>query len=181
MDLHGGGEVLAQAAERLATAGPGVRAALRLVERLAAGVGERWPDLPLHFDLAELRGYHYHTGVVFSAYVPGHGRAVAQGGRYDDVGRVFGRARPATGFSADLKTLLSLAGRFAAAEGVARGVYAPCDPDPALATAVSNLRRQGERVIAALPGESGDASAHGCDRELVRRDGAWVLRSRDHD
>jgi ATP phosphoribosyltransferase regulatory subunit len=72
------------------------------------GVAALWPELPIHIDLAELRGYHYHTGVLFAAYVPGQGQAVAQGGRYDEIGQVFGRARPATGFSTDLATLLRL-------------------------------------------------------------------------
>jgi len=82
--------------------------ALDEVEQVAQRVSRQQPDLQLHFDLAELRGFHYHTGVMFAAYQAGQGRAIAQGGRYDDIGAVFGRARPATGFSADLRALAVL-------------------------------------------------------------------------
>ena len=108
-ELNGGPKVLDEADLRLAAAGEAVRDALAMLRRLVAALLRRWPELPIHIDLAELRGYRYHTGVLFAAYVPGQGQAVAQGGRYDEIGQVFGRARPATGFSTDLATLLSLA------------------------------------------------------------------------
>src|SRR5690606_9417749 len=84
------------------------RDALAELQQLADVLQQRFPQLPVYFDLSELRGYNYHTGVVFAAFVPGVGQAIAQGGRYDDIGAVFGRSRPATGFSTDLKTLVSL-------------------------------------------------------------------------
>ena len=99
------------AADRLAAANQPVHHALDELSRLAGLLNERYPDLPVHYDLAELRGYHYHTGVMFAAYVPGMGQEVARGGRYDDIGKLFGRARPACGFSADLNMLLKLGGR----------------------------------------------------------------------
>ena len=172
-DLNGGVECLDAAAVALRDAAPDVRAALDDLRRIAAGLQARRPGLPLHFDLAELRGYHYHTGPVFAAFVPGHGQAAAQGGRYDDIGRVFGQARPATGFSADLKVLMSLA---AQESPVARpAIFAPCAADAALLAQVQALRAAGECVICALPGQAGSAREMGCDRELVRQGSDWVV------
>ncbi|WP_051361781.1 ATP phosphoribosyltransferase regulatory subunit [Solimonas soli] len=101
-------EVLCRARTVLKGAGPEVEAALALLEQTVAELGREKPKLPVHVDLAELRGYRYHTGMVFAAFVPGHGREIARGGRYDGVGHEFGAPRPATGFSADLNELLRL-------------------------------------------------------------------------
>ena len=175
VDLNGGAEVLEAAAARLAGAGAAVDAALATLSGIVAALRRERPGLPLHLDLAELRGYRYHTGVVFAAFVPGHGEVVARGGRYDDVGRHFGRARPATGFSADLRTLMRLgdAGATAAADS---GIFAPADDEPALCAAVRELRATGQRVVRALPGQEGGAAAAGCDRVLVRQGQDWVVR-----
>lgn len=108
MDLHGDPSVLARAREVLKGAGAAVSQALDALERIVAELQAEQPKLPIHIDLAELRGYRYQTGVVFAAFVPGHGRELARGGRYDGVGAEFGTARPATGFSADLNELLRL-------------------------------------------------------------------------
>ncbi|HEY0722220.1 MAG TPA: ATP phosphoribosyltransferase regulatory subunit [Gammaproteobacteria bacterium] len=170
-DLHGDASVLEDARQLLAGAGAEVAAALdnlAIIARAAALL----PEVELHFDLAELRGYHYHTGAVFAAYVPGQGQAIAQGGRYDDIGRVFGRARPATGFSTDLKRLLSLV---PAQSGALRGIFAPVDGDPALVQMIATLRQQGERVIRALPGQPGGPLDMGCDRELTQQAGGWQV------
>jgi len=127
----------------------------------------------LHYDLAELRGYRYQSGVVFAAFVPGFGQEIARGGRYDEIGRLFGRARPATGFSSDLKTLLSLSPFKEEARG---GILAPpWAEDDELRAMIRRLRSQGERVIYSLPGVTEDAAAMECDRVLVRRDGNWTL------
>jgi ATP phosphoribosyltransferase regulatory subunit len=168
-DLHGGIGVLDKAASILAEADQTVRDALDNLRRIAALAGAL-PGTTVHFDLAELRGYNYHTGVVFAAFVPGQGQAIAQGGRYDDIGKVFGRARPATGFSTDLKTVLSLVD---AKSPEVRGIFAPCADDSGLAEAIEQLRGIGERVIQALPGQRGGAIEMGCDRELVLQDGNW--------
>ncbi len=170
--LNGGEEALATARTVFRRASAEVHAALDNLEAIAAVVRNVLPQVPLHFDLAELRGYHYHTGVVFAAYAPGSGQALAQGGRYDDIGRVFGHARPATGFSADLKTLLALS---TANLPKVRGIFAPCAGDPALTRQVDELRARGERVVCALPGQQGDAVAMGCDRQLALRDGSWQV------
>jgi len=174
-ELNGGPEVLREADIRLATAGPVVLEALMTLQRLVDALRRQWSALPIHIDLAELRGYHYHTGVVFAAYTPGQGQAVAQGGRYDEIGQVFGRARPATGFSTDLATLLRLGASVATP---CTGIYAPAAGD-ALEPCVAALRAQGERVIRELPGATIAPVALGCDRQLVWRDRAWHVIALD--
>lgn len=170
--LNGGPETLDRAEAVLADGGEEVAAALARLRAVAEGLRMRLPGLSLHFDLAELRGFNYHTGVVFGAFLPGRGSAIAEGGRYDDIGRVFGRARAATGFSTDLRTLIAL--RPAQGEAV-RGIFAPWDDDPSLVNRVAELRAQGERVVTALPGQTGGAAEMGCDRALVQREGTWQV------
>lgn len=168
-DLHGDITVLDKAASILADADEQVCHALANLRRIAEEA-TKLDRVSVHFDLAELRGYNYHTGAVFAAFVPGQGQAIAQGGRYDDIGKVFGRARPATGFSTDLKTVLTL---MAAKPPEVRGIFAPCEDDTALAECIDALRQEGERVIQALPGQTGGAVEMGCDRVLVLSDGRW--------
>ncbi len=176
-DLNGGMEALADANRVLASASDDVQQHLETMHRLAAALQHRYPEIALHFDLAELRGYHYHTGLVFGAYVPGHGDTVARGGRYDDVGKVFGRARPATGFSADLKMLLGLGQR---ASGVRQtGIFAPHSDDSGLSAAVTGFRERGERVVCELPGQVVDAREVGCDRRLVQNGDEWMVQPID--
>ncbi|EHQ51120.1 histidyl-tRNA synthetase 2 [Ectothiorhodospira sp. PHS-1] len=172
-DLNGDRDTLDRARIELAGADDAVMISLDALEHLAQAVQASHPDVTLHVDLAELRGYHYHTGLVFAAYLPGNGQEVARGGRYDDIGRVFGRARPATGFSADLKTLVRLSRcPERAAPG---GILAPADPDPALNHAIVDLRCRGERVIQGLDGQNNDAVALGCDRVLVKTNNQWTV------
>ena len=167
-ELHGNADVLSEARERFAGAPAPVNAALDQLEALYKGVLARF-DVALYFDLAELRGYQYHTGMMFAAYVPGYGYALAKGGRYDDTGRAFGRARPATGFSMDLKQLASLA----PASPDRKAVWAPAQEDESLNAAIVALREQGERVIQALPGQRTGPAEHNCDRRLEFIDGRW--------
>jgi ATP phosphoribosyltransferase regulatory subunit len=122
-------------------------------------------------DLAELRGYQYHSGVVFAAYVDGLPNALARGGRYDKVGEVFGRARPATGFSLDLRELAG----FIPSQAQCVGILAPWQNDAALAAKVAELRAGGEMVVHALPNHSKASWAPCCNRELTLRNGAWVV------
>ncbi|RMD68667.1 MAG: ATP phosphoribosyltransferase regulatory subunit [Gammaproteobacteria bacterium] len=165
-DLHGGEEVLKEARDAL---GEEVDAPLSALEK-AAGMLKRFlPEAPLHFDLAELRGYRYHTGIVFAAYVEGQGQAVAQGGRYDDIGRAFGRARPATGFSLDLKALIPLLSQ---QPYPPESICAPWPEDDVLESLIRQLRAQGERVIHILPGASG---MPGCRRVIAKRGGQWQV------
>ncbi len=169
-DLNGGVEVLELATAHLSHSGGEVGAALAELSAIAQRLTSGLPNVPLHFDLAELRGYHYHTGMLFAAFVPQHGQAVAQGGRYDAIGRAFGRARPATGFSTDLRTLIQLAGN---SRPSLHGIFAPCVDDPALEQEIERLRGEGERVIRALPQQQGSAHDMGCDRTMCLRDGRW--------
>ena len=171
--LHGGWEVLDAARELLQDAQESVHAALDNLVAIAIQVKRRWPDLPLYFDLAELRGYGYQTGVVFAAFTPGCGEEIARGGRYDQIGEVFGRARPATGFSADLKTLIALSGR--AAPAPREGILAPASDDVALQQRIAELRTTGEIVVMTLPGQTMHAVESRCNRQLVKRDDAWVV------
>ncbi|MDR6355808.1 ATP phosphoribosyltransferase regulatory subunit HisZ [Pseudomonas psychrotolerans] len=166
--------MLDHARQRLAGAPEAVMQALDELVALAESLQSRFPNVPLYFDLGELRGYHYHTGVVFAAFVPGTGQSIAQGGRYDNIGADFGRSRPATGFSTDLKTLVELG--TAVLEEPRRGIWAPAGHSPVLWQLVRDLRARGERVVQAtsLEGESQLRSA-GCDRRLVEQQGAWVV------
>ena len=171
--LHGDRAVLGRARAALADAGAGVLEAIDRLEAIGDALAARHPELQLHFDLAELRGYHYHTGVVFAVYVPGEGEEIARGGRYDGIGAAFGRSRPATGFSTDLRRLAAL-GRDSAPDWPG-AIAAPAEDDPALAGAVAELRGAGERVIAMLPGQNEGPESLGCDRRLVRRNGTWTV------
>ena len=171
-ELNGDAGVLTEAKQLLKGSDKSVLAALDYLQQMAEHIEQGLQGVAVHFDLAELRGYNYHTGAVFAAYVPGRGSAVAQGGRYDDIGRVFGQARPATGFSTDLKTLLSLSKAQAAPVS---GIFAPAEGDAELAGRIAELRRQGERVVCALPGQLGGAKEMGCDRQLCRTNQQWQL------
>ena len=172
VDLHGDDAVLANARELFADSAPGAVAAVDALREVATDIHRQRPDLDIYFDLAELRGYHYHTGIVFAAYVPGHGQALANGGRYDNVGEVFGRARAATGFATDLKALLALVPAEAATRGA---ISMPDSDDPALAAAVARLREAGEIVINCL-GTDPDPR---CDRQLSEQDGQWRVQAID--
>ena len=172
-DLNGDQQVLDMAATQLAGASTEVRAALANLEQIAAALQQALPDLNLHFDLAELRGYRYHTGAVFAAYAPGRGQAIAVGGRYDGIGKAFGQARPATGFSTDLRTLVALSD---ASLPPVTAIFAPADEDADLQKTIAELRARGERVITALPGQAGGAAEMGCDRQLVRTAQGWVVK-----
>jgi ATP phosphoribosyltransferase regulatory subunit len=172
LDLSGDAQVLAEARRRLKGAPAAVGAALDNLEEVArravlAG------DMPaFHFDLAELSGYRYYTGLVFSAFVGGHGRAIARGGRYDGIGRAFGRNRAATGFGADLRAFARLGNR---AIPALTGIVAPGDDDPALVREIERLRAAGERVVMRLPGDNSPPAAFGCNRALMKKDGRWSV------
>lgn len=166
-DLYGGPEVIDAAAREL-PAYPEIGAALADLRALVRANG-----LELSVDLADLRGYHYHSGVVFAAYSERLPSAIALGGRYDEVGKAFGRARPATGFSMDLREIARVAPR----QARPGAVLAPHADDAALRAAVSALRDRGEVVIVDLPGHEAARAELGCDRQLVRRAGKWEVEA----
>jgi ATP phosphoribosyltransferase regulatory subunit len=170
--LNGGSEVLDQLRQTLLPQFPQMQAAIDDLQAIADAVAARFGQVSLYFDLSELRGYNYHTGVVFAVYIPSYGQPLAKGGRYDEIGKVFGRARPATGFSGDLKVIAELA---APRVVVASGIFAPAGGEASLLAAVAQLRAQGERVVQALPGVETDLAEIGCDRQLVRSGGDWQV------
>ena len=150
-----------------------VAAALDQLDRLCASpLWQRWPGVELSVDFADLRGYRYHNGITFAAYVEQLPNAIARGGRYDNVGRAFGRARPATGFSIELR---ALAGLCDGAEPLP-AIRAPWSDDAALIETVAALRAAGEIVIQVLPGHEQEQQEFACDRELVLEHGRWGVR-----
>ena len=169
--LYGGDEVL-EAARRELPARPLVREALDQLQWLASHLRAAYPALRVGFDLSDMSGYAYYSGARFAIYGAGFGDALARGGRYDEVGAIFGRNRPAVGFSLDLKSLAEVAGPTPAPTAI----RAPWGEDPALRAAMRRLREAGETVLAVLPGHEPEAQAYACDRELVAVDGHWVLR-----
>lgn len=171
-ELNGGSEVLQRAEEQFAGADDAVLNALKYLQSTADLIEKRFSNVNLHFDLAELHGYHYKTGVVFAAFVPELGQAIARGGRYDDIGQLFGRARAATGFSTDLKILNSLSKRqFTKIQAV----FAPNNDDPALQEKIEELRNEGVRVIQQLSAQSDSAADLNCKQKLELKDGSWSL------
>ncbi|MEY4640570.1 MAG: hypothetical protein RLZZ227_564 [Pseudomonadota bacterium] len=170
--LHGDTQVLTRAAALFKNMDPELSAALEQLQAIAVGVARNCPGQTLYFDLCELRGYDYHTGVIFSAYVSGHGEAIANGGRYDGLGAVFGRERAATGFDADLKTLLNLGHRDFA---VAGKIFAPAGVDAALLEEIERLRASGRRVVQAFSDQTCKAADLGCSEQLVNDGKGWSL------
>lgn len=170
--LQGDVSVLAQAKQLLVTAGDLVNQALDELQALAQELAKFVPAEQLYFDLTELRGFRYHTGVVFAAYVPGLGHAIAKGGRYDRIGKAYGRARPATGFSLDLMQAVSLS---AQPLMTTYAIYAPAiTEDHALQQLIEQLRLAGERVIVALSPQD-QPQALGCDRIIVKKLEHWQI------
>ncbi len=172
IELNGDEQILSEADVCLKKADKSVKVALDNLKQIIRSLRTQGMSTPLFFDLAELRGYGYHTGMVFAAYTAGQGQAVAQGGRYDQIGSVFGRARPATGFSADLKILSGLT---TDPTQVADVIYAPWSDDTALQSTIKSLRAAGERVVCALPGQSGQAKDMECTRALEKQGSDWVI------
>ncbi|SIT06685.1 ATP phosphoribosyltransferase regulatory subunit [Neptunomonas antarctica] len=170
--LNGGLEVLAKARDVFAGSSDSILDAVAYLEQLASMIKQRYPAVDLYFDLGELRGYNYHTGVVFSALTPVFGQAIAKGGRYDAIGKDFGRARPATGFSADLKTLAYLIANVNGS--TRRGVLAPESDDAQLMRKIADLRSHGMRVVQQLPGDTvADVSTY--SQKLVKQGEEWVI------
>jgi ATP phosphoribosyltransferase regulatory subunit len=172
-----GDDALERADKVLADAATPVQEALDYLRKMAELISVWLPQLPVHFDLAELRGYHFHTGVVFAAFVPGNGKEIARGGRYDEIGRVFGRARPATGFSADLKTLIRIGDPETQPAAKDALIFAAWSDDPSQQASIDRLRAEGRHVVCALPGQQGGAVEMGCGEQLVQSNGEWQLIS----
>ncbi len=172
-ELYGGPEVLATARARLPDY-PELTAYLDALARIGRALNGDVKELC--FDLAELRGYHYHSGVVFAAYAGNRPEAIARGGRYDEVGRAFGRARPATGFTMDLRELAEMAND----DVRPLRVLAPYRPDDlALQAEIARLRADGTVVVPDLPGHEASRAELNCSQQLVARNGTWRLEPFD--
>lgn len=172
-NLNGGVEVLDKARVVLKSANADVHAAIDYLQQTVDAIAEQFPALPLNIDLAELDGYHYQTGVVFAAFVPQLGQALARGGRYDNIGKLFGRERAATGFSTDLKLLMNLSSRAYASHD---RVYAPAGNDAALLKSIAALRAKGVCVVRQLVGQKDNAKAMACNKQLHKSKGEWLVR-----
>lgn len=167
-ELNGDLTILDEAARRL-PANPAITKALQDLRTVGAQLADL--DVDVCFDLAELRGYHYHSGIVFAAYAQGYAGPLALGGRYDEVGIAFGRARPATGFSLDLRALLTAL----PANTLAKAIFAPYDLDPALTEKIAMLRAEGQVVVQELPGQEAYRAELNCDRKIVKQEMVWQV------
>ena len=170
LQLYGDENVLAEA-EKVLPPFPGVREALQNLKWLATHVQREGGDVRVSFDLADLRGYAYYSGTRFAIY--GHGDELARGGRYDEVGAVFGRNRPAVGFSLDLKELVGVL----PPRPLKAAIRAPWGEGAALRAAISRLRANGETVVCVLPGHEHEVNEFDCDRELADAAGQWTVRA----
>ena len=168
-ELNGGVETLEQAKTLFANAPEQVLSAVAYLQEISQRIALRYPEIDLYFDLSELRGYNYHTGIVFAAYTPEFGQAVAKGGRYDNIGRDFGQARPATGFSTDMKVLVELSTHTSAE---VQQILAPALEDAALIAKVKQLRAAGTRVVYELPNAALNSP---CSGKLIQQNGEWVV------
>ena len=164
--LAGPIDVIAAARKRLPSL-PAVGVALNALERLAKQASR--PGVEVSVDLAELGGFNYESGLVFAAFVHGSPDAIARGGRYDEVGASFGRARPATGFTMDLRQLAARVPAPAASDRI----LAPALEDPALQEAVTRLRSEGHIVVVQMPGSEKHAAELACNHKLEKKDGTW--------
>lgn len=170
----GGPEILEDIVPQLAQTA--LAQPLQSLQRLLADLQAELTGVTFHVDLAELRDYNYHTGLVFSLFHQDHGQAIAKGGRYDDTGAAYGRARAATGFSADLKMLAKLI-PIDPAEPLRR-IFVPAVADPLLRDMVRQLRATGEVLVQGLATDTAAAEATGCSHELVARSGRWSVVAR---
>ena len=167
VQLYGDAAVLAEA-EKALKGSPAVREALNDLRQLAT----RLTGANVSFDLSDLRGYAYYSGMRFGIYVEGAADALVRGGRYDEVGAVFGRNRPAVGFSLDLRELVEVL----PARPLRAAVRAPWSDAAGLRDAIASLRRQGETVVCVLPGHEHEVNEFDCDRELAQAAGQWVVQ-----
>ncbi len=170
--LYGDEKVLLEAENSLSPAYK-LRGALSNLKWLADHVVSAQPSVKVTFDLSDARGYAYYTGARFAIYSPSAGDAVARGGRYDEVGSVFGRNRPAVGFSLDVKDLVAAT----PVQKLHTAIRAPWGESPALRVAVASLRSAGETVVCVLPGHETEVQEFDCDRELAEVAGQWVVKS----
>lgn len=162
--LSGSVDVLAEARSRLAGAPEPVIAALDQLNKIVDALTNQ--SVTIYLDLGDLAGFRYHTGIVFAAYKQGYGKALGNGGRYDNIGQAFGRARTATGFAFDLKSLVA---NGATEQQALLGIYVPSTTDTQCDDMVAQLREQGERVVQGFDGQVPNFKEINCDRQLVKK------------
>ena len=172
MSLYGSADGLA-AVQQALPSHPLIQQAFADLGWLIEHVQQSYPEVQVGFDLADLSGYAYYSGARFAIYAPGYSDALVRGGRYDEVGAVFGRNRPAVGFSLDLKALVERL----PTEGAKPAICAPWGEDAQLRAAVRQLREQGETVVCMLPGHEHEVQEFACDRELTLTNGQWTVRA----
>jgi ATP phosphoribosyltransferase regulatory subunit len=168
--LNGPKDVIAKARRQLPSL-PAIGVALNALDRLAARCDA--PGVDISVDPAELGGFNYESGLVFAAFTPGSPDAIARGGRYDEVGASFGRSRPATGFTMDLRQLAALAPKAEPREAI----LAPALDEPGLKDAIAKLREGGHIVIVEMPGHEAQRKELGCAHSLEMKDGKWRVVS----
>jgi ATP phosphoribosyltransferase regulatory subunit len=168
VQLYGDASVLEEA-DRVLPASAGVRTALSDLKQLAS----RLDGARVSFDLADLRGYAYYSGMRFGIYTDGASDALVRGGRYDEVGAVFGRNRPAVGFSLDVRELVGVL----PARPLRAAIRAPWSDGAGLGKTIADLRSRGETVVCVLPGHESEIDEFHCDRELVERNGQWAVQA----
>jgi ATP phosphoribosyltransferase regulatory subunit len=171
--LCGGSDIINKAQQVLKKAGTAVSDALQHLQKVSILIKESFPNLQLHIDLAEMRGYAYHTGIMYTAYLLGRGESIAQGGRYDGIGEAFGNNRPAIGFSTDLRTLAELSTNHAINKS---NILAPAVTDKILGAFIHDLRSKGETVIRQLD-DRATPQQYGCNRIIEKQGDDWVLAS----
>ncbi|MCL4121689.1 UNVERIFIED_CONTAM: hypothetical protein GTU68_047207 [Idotea baltica] len=172
--LNGSVDIISAAQTKLKAAGGKVQEALAHLQQITKIVNANFPELTLNIDLAEMRGYSYHTGITYAAYLPGEGNAIAHGGRYDGIGEAFGNSRPAIGFSADLSDLVELFEHQATANNA---ILAPAKTNQKLSELIRSLRSEGEVVIRELKGQT-ENSSNVCNRKIEQLGDDWIVVSR---
>ena len=171
VDMNGDVSVLKEAKKRFGKLSKDITSDIKEINALVDAIEDQ-SDIKINIDLAELRGYHYHTGMVYTAYTQGEGEGIAFGGRYDDIGKAFGRARPATGFSTDVKSIL----KFQKNNKVSSRIFASASDDKGLNKKIDQLRKAGEIVVQQLKGQKAKTKDMNCDRKLVSEKGKWVVK-----
>ena len=174
IDLHGDVGILDDAIHAFDKLSPDIRKYVNEVKTLTDSIIDKF-DVSINIDLSELRGYNYHTGMIYTAFVPNEGKGIAFGGRYDDIGSAFGKARPATGFSTDVKQLLELQN---ISEDTPDKIFAPVDDNDSLHKKITELREQGKIVIQELEGQNATAKEMNCNQTLVCENDQWVVKEK---
>ncbi len=173
--LNGSTDILETAKSKLLNAGLVVISAIEYLQSLIKRLEHYYPELKINIDLAELRGYAYHTGIIYAVYTPSRGHSIASGGRYDGIGKAFDNDRPATGFSTDLHTLASLSSKTNKIQKKEM-ILAPSVQDEDLDSLIEQLRSQGEAVVKQLSDNSNiTPEQQSCNRRIEKQGAQWLV------